>query len=843
MDFKKILPHLIASVVLLLVSMVFYAPNAFEGKVLTQPDNDKARAMQTEMRQYLAKGEPMPLWTNSAFSGMPTYQILSKVDGNFTQPLYRTAFLWNPLTSVWAQTFAAMLCMYLLLSVLRLDWRVSLFGALAYGICTYNVDILEAGHSTKMAALAFVPGIFAGAVLAGRGKYLLGAGVLGLFLAMQGLANHLQITYYSLLFTGVYFICLFVESILNKTLARFGKAALACAVAGALGFAANTSRMWPTYEYSKETIRGESQLSAVAQANGNGLSKEYLFGWSYGIWESLTLVVPRAAGGGANERITTTKLFESTGRGATAAQKQQLAQQLAPYYYSGSQPFVGTAIYLGVIVCFLFILGAFLARGSEKWWLLSGGILTIMLAWGDHFALNLFLYDHFPMFNKFRAVTMVLGMTQVLFAILGAIGLQKFFDADISVEKKKQALYYAAGIVAVLCLLGGFFSSTTGPNDAAIAAQDPSFPAILKSDRAALARGDAFRSLGFLAVAAALLWFALHGRVKSGIAVLAIAAASLFDQWGVSVRNIHSDKYVTEKAGLAPEPAEPYDQQIKQDKDLHYRVLDLNRGAPAGNWNTSYHHKSMGGYHAAKLRRYQEVIDTFLTSNLGENLHIVGMLNGKYLVTQDKKVIPNPLACGNAWFVKHYSVVPNADAEMQALHRLNPRDSAVLQPNEAAGLQGFVIQPDTAASIKLSAYHPDKMEYTYSAATDQFAVFSEVYYPPSKGWKTYLNGQPAPDFFKVDYLLRGMKLPAGKDMKLEMRFEPRSYYLGEKISMAASALVLLLFFAGLFFQYKNGSYSNPDNLTDIPPATDKPDRSGGATKPTVSSSTVNKGKK
>jgi hypothetical protein len=825
MDLKKFLPHLIAVAAMLLVATMFYAPNAFNGKVLVQPDNDKARAMQTEIREYRNKGEAAPLWTNSAFSGMPAYQIYGEVNGNLALPVYRAAFLWNPLTSVWAQTFAAMLMMYLLLSVLKIDWRASLFGALAFGICTYNVDILEAGHSTKMAALAFVPGIFAGAVLAGRGKYWLGAGMFGLFLATQGLANHLQITYYTLLLTGIYFICLLVESIRNRTASNWAKAAAACAVAAALGFMANTSRMWPTYEYSKETIRGESSLSSVAASNGSGLSKEYLFGWSYGIKESLTFLVPRACGGGANERITSTELFELASRGAPPAQKQVVAQQIAAYYYAGSQPFVGTAIYLGAVVCFLFVLGAFLAKGSEKWWLLSAGIFSVMLAWGDNFFLNLWLYKYFPLFNKFRAVTMVLGLTQLCFAGLAAFGLQKFFDPEVSVERKKQAFYYALGIVAFFCLLGGFFGSVTGPNDAALAQQDPSLPGILEGDRAALARSDAFRSLGFIAVAALLLWFSLQGRLKAGVAALALAALSLIDQWGVSARNIHPDKYVSPKTALSAPAEEPHDKQIKQDKDPHYRVYDMSRGNLAANWNTSWHHKSMGGYHAAKLRRYQEVIDTFLSETLAQNLHIVGMLNGKYLVTQDKQVIPNAQACGNAWFVKHYATVPSADAEMRALHNLNPRDSAVLQQNEAVALQGFVIQPDTTASIRLSAYHPDKMEYTYSANSDQFAVFSEIYYPPSKGWKTYLNGRPAPDFFKVNYLLRGMRLPAGRDMKLEMRFEPRSYILGEKISMVASALVLLLFAAGLLLQYrKGGGMGDPNRLTDIPAVERKPER-------------------
>lgn len=816
MNIKSFTPHLIAIAALLLLSAVFFAPNAFSGKVLPQGDNDKARGMQTEVKYYMDKTGEAPKWTNSAFGGMPAFQIYSPAEGNWTRPFYKALFLGTDYTASWAQVFIAMLCMYLLLSVLRLNWRTALFGALAYGFTTYNADILEAGHSTKMAALAIMPGVLAGAVMAFNGRALLGAGVTALFLGMQLYANHIQITYYTLILVGFYWLAQLVNAFRHKSFMQWGQAFALTALGIVLAFGTSMSRLWSTYEYGAETIRGKSELSNKA-AKGDGLDKDYLFGWSSGIAESMTLLVPHAYGGGAGETITDTEFFDMMSKGASPAEKKQIARQTASVYYHGSQPFVGTAIYFGAIVCFLFVMGAFLARGPEKWWLLTGGIFMIMLAWGKHFFLNDILYSALPMFNKFRAVTMAFGIAQMCFAGLAAFGLQKFFDADISMDKKKMALYAGLGITGLLCLIAAFTGGGSGPNDAELAAQIkmPNLAAVLESDRSALARSDAFRSLGFILVAAALLWMSMRGALKAGISVLVISALALADHWLVCQRTLTFDKYEAKRSVMAPPKEEAFDKQIKQDKDLHYRVLDLSRGSIAGNATTSYFHKSLSGYHAAKLQRYQEVVDSFLGSKLGDHIHLVGMFNGKYLITPKGDVLPNPQACGNAWFVKNFETVPNADAEFRFLDHFSPKDTAVVQSANATALQGLNIQWDSTNNIRLTAYHPDKMEYQYSAKTDQLAVFSEMYYPPSKGWKCYLDGQPAPDFFKVNYLLRGMRLPAGENRKLEMRFEPQSFVTGSKIGMVASAATLLLFFAGLFFWFKGGKTPEMDPVDDF----------------------------
>lgn len=814
MDFKKIIPHLIAVGVLLAVSALFFAPNAFNGKVLPQSDNVQARGMSAEIQRYIKQDGHGPLWTNSAFGGMPSFQIYTTPHGNLTKPFFRALFLWTDFTNIWVQVFVAMFCMYLLLGALKADWRVAVFGALAYGITTYNIDILEAGHSTKMMALAIAPGIFAGVIWAFSGRWLLGGGITALFLAMQIYANHVQITYYTLLLVGIYILAQFVDAVRHARFLPWGRALAITSLAMLLGFGSNLSKLWPTYEYGQETIRGGSELKSKS-GQGNGLSKDYAFGYSYGVWESFTLLVPHYAGGGGKESYKNTDLYKSfTTKYREQVRPEQASQQAGGLMYSGAEG-VGTAIYFGSIVCFLFLLGAYLVPGSAKWWLLSGGLLMISISWAGRFFLNHLFYDYLPMFNKFRALSMALGMGQLCFAALAALSLQKLVDPDISIERKRRALGFAA-MASTLLLLVAWGSSAPSQQAVDALARTPDLLANLQDDHAAWVRSDVLRSFAFIAIAAACIYFYLRGSLKAGLMVAALSLFALADQWMVCGRSISAEQYEPKRAVMDAPPETPYDQKIKQDPDPHYRVLDLARGSLTGNAATSYFHKSMSGYHAAKLQRYQEMIDSFLNpSRLGDNLQIAGMFNCKYLVSPKGDVIPNPEATGHAWFVRHFEVVPTGDAEIQALRKLKPKESAVLEQSFAGPLEGLNIQFDSANTIRLTKYHPDKMEYEYSAKTEQLALFPEIYYPPAKGWKTYINGQPAADFVKANYLLRAMRLPAGQNMKLEMRFEPRSWFVGENVSLVASALTLLLFFGGLFWWFRSHGFEDPNRLTDI----------------------------
>lgn len=806
MDFKKLLPHVYAALILLAVAAIFFSPNFFGDKVLPQPDNDKARAIQTEIQDYIKKEGKAPLWTNSLFGGMPSYQIYTTPQGNLTRPLAKAAFLFADYTDVWASVFAAMFFMYLLLSVLNCHWLVGVFGALAFGITSYNVDILEAGHSTKMAALAIAPALMAAMVLLFRGRWIAGTGLLALFTAIEIYVNHLQITYYTFILMGIYGLALLVDAILNKQIARWGKAAALSVAAVALGVACNMSKVWPTYEYSQETIRGGSELTTKSE-KGNGLDKDYLFGWSYGICESATLVVPHAAGGGSGESYQQTEFFKTImSRRPDNLTPEQLDRQIGGLLYAGEQPFVGTAIYFGVVAVFLFFLGAFLAQGPSRWWFLLGGLFMVSIAWGKHFVLNETLwYDYLPMFNKFRAVTMAFGPAQLCVAALAALGLQRFLSAEVAVRKKQIALYASLGITAALCVAALACAPEEGPNEVALG-DNETLRNLIRQDRSALLMSDLYRSLAFLLAAGAFAWLYLKGKLNATLAVAAIIAIGLTDHWKVCRRTLSDVKYEARKASLAPPAETQFDKIIKADPEMYYRVFDFRGGNMATNFQPSFHHKNIGGYHAAKLQRFQEVVDTFFNGeSLPKSLPVLGMLNVKYIITQSG---PNRVAeaCGNAWFVKNYEVVPDGDTELASLRSINPKETAVVQQKYTDLLGGLTIQPDTTATIRLVKYHPEKLEYEYSAQTDQLAVFSEMYYPPSKGWNVYLNGQKVEGgFTKANYLLRAMRLPAGQNQKLEMRFEPVSYYMGEKISLAASALTILLCLFALYLWYKGGA--------------------------------------
>lgn len=819
---RKLIPHVAAYFILMAISFVFFSGYTFQGKVLNQFDTLKAEGMQAEMRKVREDTGEWPLWSNGMFGGMPVYQILNPGKGNYTKYFTRYLLLGKGFSYPPATILLAMFMLYFFLVVLKVDWRVALLGAVGFGLTTYYMDLATEGHSTKMVALAVAPGLCAAAILAYRGRYILGGSIFGLLTAIEIYANHFQITFYLFLMLAILGIVELIYAAREKTWENFIKASAILTVATLLGVSANLSRIWTTQEYASETIRGKSELSAKA-SKGDGLTKEYIFGWSYGKMESLTFLIPNYYGGGNKQspkgtesykRLYSNILGNLQKDGYPPAKAKETAEkQVAGLFYWGTQPFVGASIYFGAIICFLFFIGAFLVPGKLKAWLLSAAIFSLTIAWGNNFFLNELLVDHAPMFNKFRAVSMALGLTLLFVATLAALGLQKLIDPKITAEAKKKALYIGGGITGGICLLTVLMSGSmnmVGPNDGSFG----QVLDIVQGDRASMVRADALRSLGLIAVAAGLIWAYLQGMIKPLILVIALVGLNLGDIWSVSRRLVHADKY--EKKISGENEILPIELNLKEVPDLHFRVLDLIRGAAFANSSASLTHKSLGGYHAAKLMRYQDLIERYL-SNPAQNLHIIGMLNGKYILQKQggqTRAIPNPQALGNAWFVNNYQVVENGDAEMNGLANLKPAETALVQKEYATSLEGLQIKPDSTASIKLTAYHPDKMEYEYEANSEQLAVFSEVYYPPAKGWKVFLDGNEVDPFVKVNFLLRGMRLPAGKH-QLEMRFEPRSFYLGETISRATSLLLIILTFGGLYFAFRGRELPSVDHLPEM----------------------------
>lgn len=823
---SSIWPHLVAYLIMMIAAFLLFKPYVLDDKVLAQGDNQRARAMQTEIQKYRQVDGQAPLWTNAMFSGMPAYMIWHVSRGN-VQRYVGSALLWGQsITQPHFVILLAMLMCYLALIVFGMDWRISLIGGISFGISTYFVDLAEAGHSTKMVALAYLPGIWAGAYLLIRKKWLLGTGLMALLVGLQIQANHLQITYYTFLLLGLGLIFFGVDAIRSGQLKPYLTALGCMALATTLGMASNLATLWPTWEYSKETIRGKSELQAKRESSG-GLDKDYAFSWSYGIGESATLLVPNAYGGGASQTFEGTETYKRVypnmvqnfvqrGMSRQAAAKSA-EQQVSGLFYHGEQPFVGVAIYFGAGLIFLFVLGILLTTGPLRWWLLSAMVFALTISWGKHFFLNDLLFDYFPLFNKFRAVSMALGLSHFALVMLAMFGLQKILNTP-DPKAARKALYTAAGItggMTLLILLAGSMMSMQGTNDEAVGAE---LARMLQADRAAVLRSDALRSLGIILIIGGILWAYTEGKLKLTSTLLLTALVVIGDVWLIDSRILFPEKYEPARAANTDPEPEFADNSILDDPTPYFRVLDL-RGNPFTNANTSLFHKSIGGYHAAKLMRYQELIEAYL-NNPGQNLDILGMLNTKYIIQQQEdRAVPIPMqgALGNAWFVNSLIKVPDADTELAELKNTPLGSTAVVQASLLPSGWPDTYPVDTGAQIQLTRYHPDTLSYTYSTNQVGFLVFSEVYYPPSKGWELYLNGQRFDDFIKVDYLLRGIKVPAGQDQQIQMIFHPRSVYTGAKIALASSLLGLLVILAGLFQLFRPGTLPDPVHLVEPAP--------------------------
>ncbi len=870
--YKNWLPHIGAIFLMMVLAFAYYSP-AISGKVLQQSDNLQSRGAQTEIRKEIEKTGKTPLWTNSMFGGMPTYQILMDKSSNLTRYVYNTLLLGQGLMPPHTATFLLMTMMYVLMMALGVDWKLGFLGAIVFGLATNNVVLFEAGHSTKIITTAYIPVVIGGVILAFRGKFLIGGSLVGMGMALQVLANHVQMTFYMVILLMILGIFEFFWALKDKELPRFAKAVGVIVIMSTLGIMTNTAMLWSTYDYTNETQRGVSELTLpapgdttkTAQVAKNGLDKDYIFNWSYGIGETMNLLVPNFKGGTSNlffasdPTSASSKALQEAMRKADPQQQQKIQQQLVytTRHYWGEQPFTSGPVYFGAVVIFLFALGSFIVKNRLKWWILTAFAFTLFIAWGKNFsAFNYFLVDYVPMFNKFRSITMILGISNILAIILGILGLHELAKKGQSEKEKLKAVYFAAGITGGLSLLAwlmasmGMFSFAS-ERDIAELGQLPDLLAAVKSDRADILAKDALRSFALIGVSAGMLWAFVTKKINWTIALTVVTMVALIDLWLVDKRFLDNDKFevpIAAEQQVTPFPNET--SIIIPDETQHYRVLDLAARAgmqapnPFNNSLTSYFHRNMGGYHAAKLMLYQDMITHYFAyPNSPQNLKLYGMLNTKYVLQETGQgvfPIPTNTDLGNAWFVKEYEIVDDANAEMKALATLEPRDKAVIQKKYADYLKGLNIQPDSASSIQLTAYNPDVMTYSYNIASEQLAMFSEVYYPPSKGWNVYIDNKKVEPFVKANYVIRALRLPAGAHT-LEMRFEPKSFYTGSKIGLVTSIIVLLLFFGGLYLFFKNRS-----NETEEPYEIDNPTTTQKVEKQPIrktESRTAKKGKK
>ena len=823
---KSFLPHLLSLAVMLLVTIAYFAPAVFQDKRVGSSDITQSRGMQAEMRKYRADDGTYPLWTNGMFGGMPTYQLQYETQ-SLMEPANKTMLLGNVMSVSWPPIFLMMAGFYFLLLVMRTDWRLAAPISIAYGIATYHIDLVAAGHMTKLVALAYLAPIIGSALLTLRGRYLLGGGLFAFFVGCQIFANHLQITFYTYLVLLIMGVVHLVNAFKTDRLAHVGKAAGVLLLATVLAVGSNIGRLWTTYEYTSETIRGESELTDKGPyASGNedgedGLSKVYIFQWSYGKLETFSTLIPNFMGGSSRsyffqdpESASSQVLDGMTDRAAVS----QLAR--ATGHYWGDQPFTGGPIYFGAVMWLLFFVGCFLVRGPARAWLVGATVFTMMLGWGDNFKiLNYFLVDYVPMFNKFRAVTMVLGVTQFTLLFLGVLGLREVFNEALPLAQRKRGVLLGGAVTAGLVVIALLLSFTM--DFASTAERAANLPAELReavaADRAALLRADAWRSLLFIGLGLGALYLFVVRKVSAVTAVLLVGLFAAVDHWGIAKTYLSYDDFQeTTDIEATLEPL-PVDRQIQQDPDLHYRVADFRSQQNSFSYAIpSLHHRTIGGYHAAKLMRFNEMLNYLYDPNTYG--HLYDLLNAKYFVVppQGPDDLPraqvNPNALGNAWFVDRLRIVPTVDEEYAAIADFEPGSEAIVAQPYADGLANFQPQPDSTAQIRLTSYHPDTLRYAYTAGSEQFAVFSEVYYPPSKGWTVLLDGEPYDAFTKVNFIARGLKLPAGEHT-LEMIFAPKSYFTGETIALIASILVLLGLIAGLVFFFRgNRSDLSPEPL-------------------------------
>lgn len=811
-SWKPLIPHIIAVGIFLVVALVYCSP-ALEGKILQQGDITQWKAMAKDIHDYTDQHGERPLWTKSMFSGMPGVMI--SANANNVVPYYVQEVLSLFLPKPFKFFFLACVCFYIFCLSLRVNPWVAIIGALGYAYATYNPIIVGAGHDTKMISIALLPGLIAGLILIYERRYWLGAGLTAMFAGALISANHLQITYYGLIIAFFMTVAYIVRWARTAQWKHGGIALMFAVVSGLIGVLSNAVILFTTYEYSKETIRGGSQLADGKNITKEGLSDDYALSYSMGMAEPMVMMFPRMFGGSSHQLEVSEE--DSKAIEALRSMPQQLGQEIQRYlsFYWGGIGGVGTSgpPYVGAILCFLALFGFAVLNDKHKWWILTTIIVTLMMSWGEHFlGFNKFLLDHLPFYNKFRAPSMIIIVPTFLICMMAVMTLDKllFRSTDNAVLKKqfKTGMFITIAVfaVALLMYISSDFQSKqdievlkqVNQMEAQVKEPVKGFFNALKEDRQGLALNDILRSFFFVAVALVTVWLFVRKTIKPALVMLIIGVFAMIDVMGINSKYLGKDNYQEPDEYEVNFSPRPEDQQIMQDKS-YYRVLDLRYGGISGAFNqgamTAYYHKSIGGYHPAKLSIYQDLIEKQLY-NFPNCMPVINMLNTKYIINSDGRnaqVIPNPEAAGAAWFVKTIKWVNGPKEEMDALTTFNPKDTAVIDKKfQPAASQPFSF--DSAATITLVKPDNDLMVYQTKSASPQLAIFSEVYY--DKGWKAFIDDKETP-IIKANYVLRALQVPAGEH-KIEFRFEPQSHKTGSRITLICSLLMLILLGIGLW---------------------------------------------
>ena len=799
MNFKQIIPHIVSLSLFVVVALMYFNP-VLNGKKISQSDITQHIGMAKEVNDFRKATSEEPYWAESAFSGMPTYPIGTYFPNDYITSLDRfIRFLPRPADYL----FLYFLSFYILLLAFKVDWKIAIVGSLAFGFSTYLIIIFGAGHNSKAHAIAYMPLVLAGIVFIFKKRYLLGFIVTSIATALEIKANHPQMTYYLLFAILILGVVELIDAIQKNKTKQFITQSSIIIVAMLLAVGVNSSRLLATKEYADVSTRGKTALTinpdGTKKEVTTGLSKEYITQFSYGKAETFNLFVPRYMGGGTVESLDEkSNTYQYVSSIAGSKQADGFTKQV--YTYWGDQLIVEAPAYIGAVMLFLFFLGVFILKGKYKYWLVASSVFAILMSWGKNFQfLTDFFIDYVPLYNKFRAVSSFQVIAELCIPLLGFLALKEFFFSKTDKEQKlivlKKALYSSIGLIVIGLLYALSFSTFEGIRDASYSEYEGLLDAV-KADRLSMLYSDSFRSIVLIGVGFVVLWLFLKQQLKYTTSIIAFAVLILFDLVQVNLRYVNGDDFKEARAIDKPFKASTADLQILKDKS-HYRVANFSTD-PFQDGRTSYFHKSIGGYHAAKMGRYQDLIEFQLSK---QNMQVYNMLNTKYFIIpgDNGEVIAqqNPDANGNAWFVKNINYVQTADQEIRALDSTQTKNIAIVNENNIYKKINFSLEVDSLAYIKLTEYSLNSLTYETSSKFDEFSVFSEIYY--KNGWKSYIDGELQP-YTNVNYVLRGMEIPKGKHI-IKFKFEPSVIKTGSIISLISYALMVLIP-VSWFFYYK-----------------------------------------
>jgi len=820
---KKYLPDVLVVIIFAVISFAYFFPADLDGRILYRHDSSAGRGAGQETAEYHERTGKVSRWSNATFSGMPTYQTAPSYQSvSVLNQAVKAYHLWLP-ENVW-YVFAYLLGFYILLRAFDFRQSLAALGSIVWAFSSYFFIIIAAGHIWKVMALAYLPPMIAGIVLAYRGKYLWGFIVTAIFAAFEVDANHVQMTYYYLFIILFMIIAYLVDAIRKKRMAQFVKATAVCAAGALIGILMNISNLYHTWQYAQESMRGKSELVKKDAANqtSSGLDRDYITQWSYGVDETWTLLVPNAKGGASVPLAANTEAMKKADPNF-----MQIYQQLGQYW--GDQPGTSGPVYVGAFVLMLFVLGLFIVKGPIKWALLAATILSILLSWGHNFMpfTNFFL-DYIPMYSKFRTVASILVIAEFTIPLLAMMALKKIVDEPDLLTKKAKFVYISFGLTGGIALLFAlmptlFFSDFISSQELEAFKSIPAeylspLESNLRSIRESIFTADCWRSFWIIVIGTLLLFLYKFKKLKAKYMVGAIAILCLIDMWQVNKRYLNDEMFVEKSVREQAQPMTQTDRQILQDKSLDYRVLNLASNTFNEN-ETSYYHKSIGGYHAAKLRRYQELIDAYISPEMqkmmpaiakaggdmtkvnGDSLFpVLNMLNAKYFIVplqaNQTVAIENPYVYGNAWFVDKVTYVKNANEELDALGKLNLRHEAVADARFQSQL-GESKNQDSTSIVKLTAYEPNQLTYDVRSATGGIVVFSEIFYPE---WTATVDGKPV-EIGRVDYVLRALNVDKGHH-KVVLTFDPKSVKQTETVAYLSYGVLLLVVLFAVYFKRK-----------------------------------------